>query len=84
MTSHVLGRFDSGETETLEKSLAQAQDAVEYALACGLSAAMNRFNTDPGKTAKQKITTKPDPIQIADPESATARETPGQSNQTPS
>jgi PTH1 family peptidyl-tRNA hydrolase len=79
MTSHVLGRFDSDETEAVEKSLAQAQDAVEYALASGLPAAMNRFNTDPEKAAKKKP--KTDPEQIADPKSALAREKPEQ-NQT--
>jgi PTH1 family peptidyl-tRNA hydrolase len=82
MTGHVLGKFDSDETEAVEKSLAQAQDAVEYALASGLSAAMNRFNTDPVKAAKKKPTT--DPKQIADPKSVIARENPGQNNQTQS
>ena len=59
MTGHVLGRFAPDETAAVEKSLAHAQDAVNYALAAGLAAAMNRFNTDPAK-AKKKNQPTPD------------------------
>jgi len=44
LTSHVLGRFSSGEQEEVEKRVARAADAVNYALAHGLTAAMNSYN----------------------------------------
>jgi len=83
MVGHVLGRFSDDETEAVEKSLAQAQDAVNYALANGLAAAMNRFNTDPEKAARKKKT-QPKPDQNAEAKSAPATETPEQTNQTSS
>ena len=85
MVGHVLGRFSPDETEAVEKSLAQAQDAVNYALANGLAAAMNRFNTDPDKAAKKKKNQpKPDQPQNAEANSAPEPETPERTNQTPS
>lgn len=87
MTGHVLGRFAPDEIPVIEKSLAQAQDAVNYALANGLAAAMNRFNTDPEKAAKLKKKTqkpKPDPDQPAEAEPAPDSETPDHPNQTES
>lgn len=44
LTSHVLGRFSSAEREELEKRVARAADAVNYALTHGLTAAMNSYN----------------------------------------
>lgn len=84
MTGHVLGRFDPDEIPAVEKSLAHAQDAVNYALSAGLAPAMNRFNTDPAKAGKKKPISKPDQEQNAGVEPAAARETPEQRNHTPS
>lgn len=47
MTSHVLGRFSCAEQEELEKRVARAADAVNYALAHGLTATMNSYNEPP-------------------------------------
>ena len=44
MTGHVLGRFTSDEQPVLEESLARAVEAIDYAQANGLEAAMNKFN----------------------------------------
>ncbi len=63
MVGHVLGRFDASEKAEMEKSLARAEDAVNYALSRGLGAAMNQFNEKPKKPKKQpkpKSETKPD------------------------
>ena len=56
MIEHVLGRFAPDEREEIEKSLANAVEAVKCALARGLTESMNRFNQNP---AKKK--TKPSP-----------------------
>jgi PTH1 family peptidyl-tRNA hydrolase len=47
LTSHVLGKFSCVEREELEKRVARAADAVNYALAHGLAAAMNNYNEPP-------------------------------------
>ena len=44
MTGHVLGQFGPEERESLEASLNQAVQAVNYAQTNGLNAAMNQFN----------------------------------------
>lgn len=44
MTSHVLGRFTREEEAALAESLARAVEAIDFAQAHGLAAAMNRFN----------------------------------------
>jgi len=56
LTGHVLGRFREEERDVAEKALASAVDAVQVALAEGVSKAANRFNVRP-KAPK----TKPDP-----------------------
>jgi PTH1 family peptidyl-tRNA hydrolase len=67
---HVLGRFDPIESETLEKSLARAIDAVDCALSAGLAAAMNRFNQNPEAAPKPK--SKPENHLTTPPESESA------------
>jgi hypothetical protein len=47
LADYVLAPFAADEAEILEKSLQDSVDALEYALASGLEAAMNRFNSDP-------------------------------------
>ncbi|HEV2474566.1 MAG TPA: aminoacyl-tRNA hydrolase [Chthonomonadales bacterium] len=44
LVDHVLSRFRSGELEIITPIYEVAADAVEYALAHGFEAAMNRFN----------------------------------------
>ena len=44
MTDHVLGRFFSDEIPALHESLARAVEAIDFAQAYGLEAAMNKFN----------------------------------------
>lgn len=44
MASHVLGRFSKAEQPALAEVLARAVDAIEYAQARGLAAAMTQFN----------------------------------------
>jgi len=44
LTGHVLGRFTADELPVLEESLARAVEAIDYAQANGLEAAMNKFN----------------------------------------
>ncbi|MCB1086473.1 MAG: aminoacyl-tRNA hydrolase [Verrucomicrobiae bacterium] len=61
MIDHVLGRFDAAEADPLEKSLARATDAVNYALSHGLAAAMNRFNQNPDAEARPKQPQPPAP-----------------------
>jgi peptidyl-tRNA hydrolase, PTH1 family len=46
MTRHVLGRFAPEEMPALDQSLARAIKAIDVAQACGLEAAMNKFNAD--------------------------------------
>ena len=47
LKGHVLGRFRAEEREAAEKALATAVDAVQFALAEGISKAANRFNVRP-------------------------------------
>ena len=47
LTGHVLGRFREEERDVAEKALASAVDAVQVALAEGVSKAANRFNVRP-------------------------------------
>lgn len=54
MVSHVLGRFEAHEVESLEKNMADATEAVNCALSGGLAEAMNRFNQNPEKPPKPK------------------------------
>jgi len=44
ISGHVLGRFDSAESELLEKVLGRAADQIECWLASGVEKAMNQFN----------------------------------------
>ena len=44
LTDHVLGRFQSEEIPVIEEAVVRAADAVEYANAHGVEAAMNQFN----------------------------------------
>ena len=44
ITNHVLGRFEPGEQELLEKVLSRAADQVECWLSDGLQKAMSQFN----------------------------------------
>ncbi|HCI91559.1 MAG TPA: aminoacyl-tRNA hydrolase, partial [Verrucomicrobiales bacterium] len=45
MTSHVLGKFSTSETNELENTLATAAEAVQFSLSEGVEAAANAFNT---------------------------------------
>jgi len=57
LADHVLARFDPGERELVEDSVARAADAVEAVVADGVLAAMNRFNRrtdEDGKTEDGK------------------------------
>ena len=56
LTGHVLGRFRTEEREAAEKALATAVDAVQFALAEGISKAANRFNVRP-----RPVKSEPDP-----------------------
>ncbi len=53
MVGHVLGRFADTEKDALEKSMARAAEAVNYALSSGLAASMNRFNQNPEAPARK-------------------------------
>lgn len=44
---HVLGKFQSDERDSLQTSVGRAADAIEYASAHGLEAAMNIYNQKP-------------------------------------
>lgn len=44
LTGHVLGRFSDEELPMLNETVARAAEAIEFAQAKGLLAAMNRFN----------------------------------------
>tara|TARA_R110002096_G_scaffold4493_6_gene20797 strand:- start:6775 stop:7356 length:582 start_codon:yes stop_codon:yes gene_type:complete len=57
MIGHVLGKFETCEQEILEKTLQEAQSALECALDRGLDTAMNQFNRKPKSKKKQR--TKP-------------------------
>ncbi len=46
LVGHVLGKFTVGEQSTLDETVNRAADAVEFAQANGLEAAMNRFNSN--------------------------------------
>ena len=52
----MLGRFGPDEREAAEKALATAVDAVQVALAEGISKAANRFNVRP-----RPVKSEPDP-----------------------
>jgi PTH1 family peptidyl-tRNA hydrolase len=52
MTQHVLGRFAPEETPLLEQSLARAVEAIDFAQAQGLEAAMNKFNSQPSPSSE--------------------------------
>jgi PTH1 family peptidyl-tRNA hydrolase len=57
ITDHVLGRFRSTETATLEKVLTAACDQLECWLTAGIQKAMNQFNgivDDPAKERKEQ------------------------------
>ena len=56
---HVLGKFAPAEEEILQKTLQEAVTALEYALARGMTAAMNEFNRK--EPARKKVTKKPLP-----------------------
>lgn len=58
MIGHVLGKFETEEQEILEKTLQEAQSALECALDRGLDTAMNQFNRKPKSKKKQP---KPNP-----------------------
>jgi len=45
LVGHVLGRFSTEERNELENTLASASDAVQFAIAEGVEAAANTFNT---------------------------------------
>lgn len=60
MIGHVLGKFESEEQEILEKTLQEAQSALECALDRGLDTAMNQFNRKPKSKSKKKQPTKPE------------------------
>ena len=44
LVGHVLGKFSAEEQSSVEQAVNRAADAVEFAQASGLEAAMNRFN----------------------------------------
>ena len=44
MTAHVLGRFTAEEMAVLDETVSRAVEAIEFAQANGLPAAMNKFN----------------------------------------
>jgi len=73
LASHVLGRFSNAEQEELEKRVARAADAVNYALAHGLTATMNHYNEPPeiGRTKKgEESVADADASDIHQPDSA--------------
>src|SRR5207253_1892495 len=45
LVDHVLGGFRGSERDLIDQAIDRAADAVECALANGIEAAMNRFNT---------------------------------------
>ena len=56
----MLGRFRPEEKGVVEKALATAVEAVQFALAAGISKAANRFNTRPkAKKIKPEQESKP-------------------------
>lgn len=52
LVGHVLGKFDSTESDELHKSLEKAADAAIFATLRGLESAMNQFNTGEPPRAK--------------------------------
>ena len=46
LVGHVLGRFSAEEQPAVERAVNRAADAVEFARANGIEAAMNRFNSN--------------------------------------
>ena len=68
-TGYVLGKFDKSELPEIEQAVLQSVQGVEYWIAEGIQAAMNRFNsTSETTTKKQKRNS-----QEADSESAPKR-----------
>ncbi|HZI33195.1 MAG TPA: aminoacyl-tRNA hydrolase, partial [Candidatus Binatia bacterium] len=55
ITNHVLGRFNVGEKELLEKVLSRAAGQVECWLSDGLQKAMSQFNGAVSPTNEEKI-----------------------------
>ncbi|MCL6517700.1 aminoacyl-tRNA hydrolase [Alicyclobacillus sp.] len=47
VVDHVLSPFSPGELESVQGAVTRAADAIEYALAHGFAAAMNRYNARP-------------------------------------
>ena len=55
LVDHVLSGFRGSERELIDHAIERATDAVEYALAHGVEAAMNRFNAvGTGDEAKEE------------------------------
>lgn len=69
LVGHVLGRWDPGQTEELDKSLENAADAVTMVTLRGLAAAMNHFNREekPAPAAPKKPRSAPAPDSTASP-----------------
>jgi len=55
LSGYVLGKFTGSEREEMEKRVARAADAVNYALSHGLTATMNAYNeqSEAGQTKKK-------------------------------
>ncbi|MCP5539106.1 MAG: aminoacyl-tRNA hydrolase [Akkermansiaceae bacterium] len=73
---HVLGKFSDAESADLEKILARAEEAVNYALSAGLAAAMNRFNQKPAKARRPKTQRETPPTEEPEAPPRGADETP--------
>lgn len=62
MVDHVLGRFRKEELPVMQEAYEAAADAIEYALAEGFEAAMNRYNVAPQTEEKPKAkAARPEP-----------------------
>jgi PTH1 family peptidyl-tRNA hydrolase len=55
LSGHVLGRFDTDETVTMEEAITRAADAVEAFVSDGIDVVMRRYNADPAKAGQQKL-----------------------------
>lgn len=62
LSGYVLGKFSGGESEELEKRVARAAEAVNYALSQGLTAAMNAYNEQTKKNQGQGRKAIPDTV----------------------
>ncbi|MGH8045946.1 MAG: aminoacyl-tRNA hydrolase [Chthoniobacterales bacterium] len=51
LTGHVLGKFSAAEQPALDEAVGRAADAIEFAQANGLEAAMNKFNPKENKAS---------------------------------